>query len=766
MSHIRSRKHTLAAQPLLSQSLFALAAVGLPLAAQAQSPEKTLSEVKVEAKANAEAPYKVEKVSSPKLTQPLLDTTQTITVIKKDVIQEQGASSIVEALRNTPGITLQLGENGNTSAGDTFQMRGFAAQSSIFVDGIRDLGAVTRDAFNVEQVEVAKGPAGADIGRGAASGYVNLVTKLPSREDATSATLGYDSGETKRGTIDLNRRFGDSGAFRINAMVQDGGVMGRKVIQKKSHALAPSIAWGLGGGTRLYLYSQHVRQDNTPDGGTPAVGVPSYYQTDERLRTAPRVDRNNFYGYASDFAKVDADMVTAKIEHELGGKTTLTNTTRYGKTKMDRILTGVHSVTTSKTVKVDGKDVVVPLAQADWSVMRIRQSVLQENEIMGNTTNIVSEFNTGAIGHTLSTGFELLSEEQFAPVRGGLGTAGNANLYQPNRDDALPGYAPALTGAFTKGRTRTAAVYAFDTIKLNAQWQLNGGLRVERYNTETTGATVQAASVPQTIPVGTLVGSRLEKSGKLVSWKAGALYKPAENGSIYLSFANSQTPPGSANFSLAASAGSVANPNMAPQKTSNAELGTKWDVLEKKLALTAAVYRSENKNELTLEDAVSHTWSQLGKRRVEGVELGAVGQITPNWNITAGIATMNSKIIEGTTGGNAAGVATRWTPDLTATLWSTYKLGEQFTFGGGMRYSSEQKRNVDPKTPVIAGTQGIPSYFVADAMFSYKVNKNVSLQFNVYNLFDKFYLESLNSGGSRVVLGARRSGQVSANFTF
>ncbi|UUZ47773.1 TonB-dependent receptor plug domain-containing protein [Massilia sp. B-10] len=143
----------------MTQSLIALAALGSPLAAQAQEAPKeaTLQELRVTAA--PDVPYKATKVSSPKITQPLVDTTQTISVIKKELIAEQGASSIVEALRNTPGITMQLGENGNTSAMDTIQMRGFATQSSIFVDGVRDLGAVTRDAFNIEQIEVAKGPA-------------------------------------------------------------------------------------------------------------------------------------------------------------------------------------------------------------------------------------------------------------------------------------------------------------------------------------------------------------------------------------------------------------------------------------------------------------------------------------------------------------------------------------------------------------------------------------------------------------------------------
>ncbi|UGQ45051.1 catecholate siderophore receptor Fiu [Massilia endophytica] len=752
MSPIRSRKHTLATQPLLNQSLFALAAIGLPMAASAQVAEKTMSEVKVEA--SADLPYKAEKVSSPKLTQPLVDTPQTISIIKKEVLQEQGASSIVEALRNTPGITMQLGENGNTSAGDTFQMRGFSAQTSVFIDGIRDLGAVTRDAFNIEQVEVSKGPAGADIGRGATAGYINLVSKLPSRENSTGATVSYNSGETKRATADLNRTFGETGAFRLNVYAQDGGQMGRKVIDREGRGIAPSVALGLGTPTRVYLFSQHVRQDNKPDGGLPSVGIPGFYNASASLRSAPRVDRENYYGLNSDYEKIDADMGTVKIEHELGSGATLTNTTRYGKSSMDRILTGINTLTASG-------------AQNTWTVSRSRQSVLQDNEILANTTNLVSAFKTGDVGHTLSAGIELLSESQFSPTRAGLGTVAAANLYAPNPADTLSAYAPALTGAYTDGKTRTAAVYAFDTIELSPQWQLNGGLRYEHYKTATSSVTASTATSHPTLPVGSLVGSRVQASDELASFKAGVLYKPATNGSVYLSYANSKTPPGSANFSLSATAGNINNPNMEPQQTTNIELGTKWDVLQNKLALTAALYRTENENEITLLDTATNTYSQLGKRRVEGVELGAVGQITDRWNIIAGLATMDATIKEGTTGNNAAGAATRWSPDLSATLWTSYKLSDQFTVGGGARYMSKQKRVIDPSVDVsLQNVPSVPSYAVADAMLSYKVNKNVSLQLNVYNVFDKFYLNTLNNSGARLTLGAERSAQLTASFLF
>jgi catecholate siderophore receptor len=759
LSYIRNRKH---AAPLLTQSLMALAALSAPMAVHAQQaqdkqevrmPETTVT-------ATAEVPFKADKVSSPKLTQPLLDTTQTISVIRKELIAEQGATSIVDALRNTPGITLQMGENGNTSAGDTFQLRGFATQSSIFVDGVRDLGAVTRDAFNIEQIEVSKGPAGADIGRGAASGYINLVSKSAQLDDINLVTASINSGNNKRVTADVNRTLSPTSAVRLNVLAQDGGVIGRDHSKNRSIGVAPSLSLGLGTPTRITLGSQHIRQDNLPDGGIPSIGLKGFYNADAGIKAGTRVDSANFYGIASDYEKVDADMLTVKIEHDLASGGKLSNVSRFGKSKMDRILTGINAITGA-----------AGSAPSTWTIARSRQSVLQDNEILANQTNLISEFKLGGMSHTVSSGVEFMSEKQNSFGRAGLGTVnGNntANLYHPNFNDAVTGLAPVLNGVFTRGATTTAAAYAFDTIKLTDKFHVNGGLRVEHYTTDSNSAALSTATSHPTLPVGTLVTAPyLKDSDQLVSWKAGVLYKPAPEGSIYAAFATSKTPPGSSNFALSATAGNVNAPNMDPQTTRNIEIGTKWDVLAKTLALTAAVYRTENLNEISLLDAPTNTYSQLGKRRVQGVELGMVGQFTRNWQVTAGVATMKNKIVEGTTGANAAGAQVRWSPDVTATLWSSYKVNDKLTVGGGARYVSDQKRLIDPT--LNAATQNVPEvdgYTVADALLSYKLNKNVSIQLNVYNVFDKFYVSSLNNGGSRFTLGLERSAQLSANIAF
>ena len=762
MAYIRSRQHQKNAVQF-KHTLIAIAALAAPLSVQAQTDvqkstqaqskkENALPEIKVQGA--QDIPYKAEVSSSSKLVKPLLETPQMVSVIKKELLQEQGAYNLMDALRNTPGITMQLGENGNTAAGDTFQMRGFASQSSVFVDGVRDLGAITRDTFNVEQVEVVKGPAGADVGRGAASGYINLASKAAILDDVTTGTASINSGKNKRVTADINRKMGDTTALRLNVFKQAGGVAGRDQVENNGYGVAPSIAVGLGQKSRAYFYSQHIRQNNVPDGGIPTVGLKGFYNANALLLNAPKVDSENFYGSVHDFEKVEADMATAKFEFDLNDTTVLRNITRYGQSSMKRVVTGINGLTATG-------------ARDTWTVARSRQGLDQSNEIIANQTSLNSSFDAAGVKHTLAAGVELLMEKQstntMAVPTGTVIPA--ANLYAPNANVSLP--MPVKNGATTEGQTKTVALYAFDAIDLNDVLQLNTGLRYERYNTESRTVSLSTATTAPTLPVGTLIPAKVTKSDDLLSWKLGTVYKIAKNGRLYGVYATSLTPPGSANFSLSSAANNLNGPKADPQKTTNLEFGTKWDLLDKSLALTAAYYRTDNTNEIVQVDSVTNTFAQFGKRRVEGVELGLVGQINPEWQVTAGAATMKTKILQGATGNNTAGAASRWSPDLTATLWSSYKVLPNLTFGGGVRYTSEQKRVVDPSANVaLQNMPNIAANWVADAVVSYQVNRNLSLQLNVANLTDKAYVNTLNNSGARYTLGTPRTLNLSANVLF
>jgi catecholate siderophore receptor len=344
------------------------AAVVVPMTAHAQNATepKTLSKISVEGQ--DEATPKVDRVSSPKFSQELVNTPQTIAVVSKEVLNQQGATSLSQALRNTPGVTFLLGENGNTATGDSIFMRGFDTQGSIFIDGIRDLGSVTRDTFNTEQVEIAKGPAGPDYGRGAASGYVNLASKVPTDDNFTSGTASYGTSANARITGDVNHAFSESSAVRFNVMGQDGEVDGRDFLERKGWAFAPSVAFGLGGDTRSYFYLLHTEQDNVPDGGVSTLGLDGTFNTafepgGANAGVVPeRVDRTNYYGLASDFEEIKGTMFTARFEHDFSETVTLRNTSRVGHLKQFYVLTGVNAVTATD-------------ANPDlWTVARTRQA--------------------------------------------------------------------------------------------------------------------------------------------------------------------------------------------------------------------------------------------------------------------------------------------------------------------------------------------------------------------------------------------------------
>jgi catecholate siderophore receptor len=723
------------------------------------APGTQLSKITVSGEGDEDTGIKAERVESSKFTQPLLDTPQTVTVIRKEVIMQQGAASLTDTLRNVPGITFQLGENGNTQSGDTIFMRGFDTQSSIFLDGIRDLGAAVRDVFNIEQIEVFKGPAGADNGRGATSGYINLESKVPNATQAISGTTAYGTEDRRRLTADWNQPIGDSGAaFRLNVFGQDGAVAGRDFIQRQSWGIAPSIALGLGTDTRFYAFAQHIKQDNTPDGGVPAIGISDWANATlgANAPNAPQVDPENFYGVKSDFEHIKIDMFTARIEHDFSDATTLRNTSRYGRSDQERVL----------TAPLQAPNVSASTDPSTWTLNLTRHASNRENEILTNQTNITTKFATGSIEHELATGVEFIYEKQFTPTMGGLGTLAPTNLYNPDRNGVftvVPNIAP--TGVFNDGNTVTSAAYAFDTWTLNPQWELTTGARFEHFNTEADAAANNTAVPPVLVP------AHYSTQDNLLSWKVAILYKPTELSSVYATVADSQKPPGSDNFTLAANnAANANNASLAPQRALNYELGTKWDLFGGRVAATAALFKSTNKNDLAHPDVDPNVIVQYGKREVKGIELGLVGQVTDRWQISAGLTSQDTEVTEGsipTTGGPSTqtGANINFSPKLSITTWTTYKVLPNFTVGGGVKHISTSARTVS-NVPVTAGVFQVPSYTVVDLYAAYQFTDKIGLQVNAYNIADEDYVATINNSGQRYSAGTPLSYLATVNFKF
>lgn len=763
MAPIKSRKH---AQSRFNQHMSAaLAALLVPVAAHAaaDAPQaKTLPEVQVISKTGEEAgnDFKAERAASPKYTEILLNTAQTVTVIKKELIMQQGAVTLTEALRNTPGVgTFFLGENGNTTTGDTIYMRGFDSSTSIFVDGVRDIGSISRDVFNVEQLDVLKGPAGTDTGRSSPTGSVNMVSKQAVMESGTTGTVVAGSGKQKRATLDYaSVMSAEKGvAFRLNALAQDSGTPGRDVVKNKRWALAPSLAFGLNSPTRVYLNYLHVDQDNVPSGGVPTIGLPGYKSPDARtfLSTAARVNPENFYGSASDYDQVKADMFTVKVEHDFSPTVKLQNTTRYGKTSQDYLLTAFMG----NSANLKTPDVNDP---STWTITRGNRTVKdQSNTILTNQSVATVNLDLGGLKHTFVGGLELTSEEQTNYSYTGAGTMAVDSLYAPNPYSPITGLNLVRNGAGTNAKVDTQSVYLFDTIKLGEQWIVNVGGRMDHFNVNYNATSLSTATANPTLPVGTLVPTKLKLSDTVGNGKISALYKPTKDSSVYALIATSKQPPGT-NFSLSTSANSASNPKYDPQQSTTTEIGTKWDFLKQKLSLTAAVYKTTVKNELE-QDPVDLLYYQTGRKQVKGIELGVTGEVARNWLVSAGYARMDTKVNNGKVV-TASGINNlNYTPKDAFTSWTSYTLPMGLKVGGGARYVGKLLRGTD-------GAVGTPAfadaYWVVDAMASYSVSKNVDLQLNLYNLADKQYIAQINKSGYRYTPGAPRSASLTANFRF
>lgn len=770
MSHIKSRKHA-PKRPSPALSTATLAA-GLALALPAAAADVVPAD---DAGAQATTLDKVQVrglhsfIVSPKFTQTLQDTPQTIQVIDKELFNQQGATTLTEALRNSAGVgTFYAGENGNTSTGDTLYMRGFDSSSSIFVDGIRDLGSVSRDLFNIEQVEVVKGPASTDTGRSAPTGAINLVTKQASLRDAASGTVSAGSDGQRRANADWNHAFGESGnALRLNAMWQDSDVPGRDHVDNSRWGIAPSLGFNLDGATRVYLNLLYVKQDNVPDGFVPTIGLPGWTPQPglEQLVGRP-VDPQNFYGTRADHDDVTAQMATLRIEHDISDTLKLSNTLRWGKTEQDYLLTSFRSMSGE----------IAWTDPADPSTYTVKRGLPtfkdQRNQILTDQLNLRADFATGGVQHFVSTGVEFSREEYdfFGQAATGGSAWTPANLYDP--DWNATGLTWARNGADRHGKTTTASAYVFDTLKFGENFLLTAGLRADRYKTEFRNAAVCTTSATSTTapqcggnPAGTVLpflDMDLEKT--LVSGKLGAVYKFDDAVSLYANWAISQQPPGGATMELSGAANNANNPKFDPQKARTFEIGTKWNLIENALALNLALFRTEVSNEINtqvLDESGNPT--QTGEKRVEGFEISAVGNFTENWSISAGLSHLSTRVTEGAAATADGTPNLTYTPEDAFTAWTTYRLPFGLSIGGGMRYTGEMHRGTDG---AVGTPQTVKSSTVWDAVLSYPVNDKLTLRLNGYNLFDKQYVAAINKSGYRYTPGSPRTFLLSADFRF
>ena len=653
-------------------------------------------------------------LSSTKRTEPLLDTPQTINVISKEVMEDQGATTLRDVLKNVPGLTITAGEGGNP-AGDNLTLRGFSARNDIFVDGVRDLSPQARDPFNLEQVEVVKGPGSVYTGRGSSGGSINLINKTPGLRRSFGGALDFGSDRTRRATADINMPIGDTVAFRVNLLAHQSGVAGRDVVKFSRWGLAPSLTLGLGKPTRATISYYKLKQDNLSDYGIPWVPATNNVLVEFRDRPAP-VPRNTFYGLRNrDFEKLNADLVTLKFEHDFNDGLSLRNQFRFSNSSRDSMATPPRFANSNST-----------------AINREMRSWLTRDKVWDNQTDFIARFSTGKVVHALVTGFDILRENNIRRTR----TAPNmlTTLLNPNPDDVFPGIVTIspIVGDVT---ANSQALYLFDTAKFGQKWELNGGLRWDRFDAD--GITTTGAPV-----------SRVDR---MLSVRAGAVFKPAAQGSIYVSYGTSLNP------SLEGLSYNTANTVLDPEKTYTIEGGSKWGFLNNRVLLSGALFRVEKLNARTPGILPGDPPQVLeGRQRVSGGELSLEGNLTQAWQVLAGYTRLESKTVESNVAAEVGKQLVN-TPRNSFNLWSTYRLPSGFHFGGGARFVGRRYGN-------IINTRFVDSYWTFDLMASYPISEHVDMKLNLYNLTDKFYFDRI--GGGHIVPGPGRAAMLSTSFRF
>ncbi len=664
------------------------------------------------------------RVASPKFTEPLRNTPQTVTVIPKALMEAQSATTLRDVLRNVPGITIQAGEGG-TPAGDQMAIRGFSARTDIFIDGVRDFGGYSRDSFNLEQVEVTKGPASATTGRGSTGGSVNMVSKAPMPGATRALSVGGGSAAYKRGAIDVNQPMtGLAGAaVRLNVMWQDGDTPGRDVVENTRWGVAPSVAFGLGTPTRVTASYFRLQQDGIPDYGlpwVPAANVPLAAYANQ----TPPVDFSNFYGMRErDYEKTTTDLGTVVASHDIGGVLTLRNQVRYGVTSRDSLITAPRFTSNASTA----------IRRTDW------KSRDQTDTIVADQFDVTARFRTVGVAHAVVAGVDVSREIDENRTRIETGPAAlDTDLFTPTPDDVYVG-GLAANGAGTKGTARSVGAYAFDTVKLGEQWELTGGARWDSFGIAYDSVATTGLVTP------------FERTDRMVTWRGGAVFKPRENGSVYAG-AGTSFNPSAEGLSLSAS-----TVNLAPEQTRNYEVGTKWDLPRRRLSINAAIFSTEKTNARTPGINPGDPPTVLaGRQRVQGVEAGAAGRLTSRLEVYGGYAFMSSRI-------RASNTQTELDNDLTLTprqtfnLWSTFRLPWETTVGGGAQFMDTVFRNT-------LNTTHVPSYWVFSAMAAHDIGRHLTLRVNASNLTDARYVDRV--GGGHFIPGAGRAASLTAGFRF
>jgi catecholate siderophore receptor len=659
-----------------------------------------------------------------KLPTGLQDAPQTINVVSEQLMKQQGTTRLADALKNVPGITFNSGEG--AARGDTVNLRGFSAFNDFFLDGIRDSAVYTRDSFDLDQVEVLKGPSAVLFGRGSTGGVINQVTKAPTLAPLYSATAQVGTNSLLRGTADVDQPLGPTSAIRLNAMDESSDVADRDVAHNERWGIAPSYAIGLGTPTTLVVSYLHQEENNVPDFGIPFVnGAPA------------QVNRSNFYGLASDTNTTRDDIATIRLKHDFNQDLSIADTVRGAS-----YLFGYHFSSPNF-----GNIVPTPSTPLDTVLIgRDSPSSQGDQTNLTNQTDVTWRVTTGPVNHILVVGAEFSRQTSDIgrfnnPFNKNNNFVPETSLLNPNANEFQP-----LEGISSQQNTTaySSAGYLTDTVQIGQYIDLIGGVRYDRF----------AASYNQ-YTVATHATLHLDHTDHETSPRAAIVVKPTDTESFYFSYGTSFDPSAEA-LSL-----TTKTADLGPVEAKTYEVGGKSSLLGGLLNVNASVFRTEVNNAQTNDPDNPGLTTLAGNQRVQGFELGATGYITPEWEIYAGYTYLDPKT---TASGTAAdvGAVLQNVARNSGNFFTEYSVTDDLKVGAGANWLGHRFAD-------FAEQANIPGYVVFNANFSYRLTDNVQVQVNATNLFNKTYYESAyytSAAENHVVPGAGRTVIFSTAFTF
>ena len=623
-----------------------------------------------------------DSVTATRTDTPLLNVPQSITVVTREQLDDQAVYSLGDVLRYIPGVTVGQGE-GNR---DQITLRGQNTTADFFLDGVRDDTQYFRGLYNLERVEVLKGPYALIFGRGG-GGIVNRVQKTPS---ASGVFMGGRASANSFGawdvSADINAPINAMATFRINAVYENLDNH-RDFYEGERYAVNPYLAVDLGAGWRAGLSYEYVNDDRVPDRGVPSLGTAPLTGYRDQFFGVPGVNRTT----------LEASIVKLRLDGALTDTVEVSTTVLYG--DYDKLYTNVYA-----NGPATGQTGTVPLAA--YTDPTDRQNLL----IQGN---LVWDVRAGGMDHKLLFGLEYGDQDSANQRRNGVLSNATFDLTNP----VFPTVTFPAINRDTVSNVETLSAYVQDQISLGDHVEVVAGLRYDRF--DITGLDLQ--SNPD---------RPFARTDDKVSPRLGLIYKPQANVSIYGSYSQSFLPRSGDQFlSL-----SPTTQNLEPEEFTNHEVGAKWDI-RPDLNVTAAVFRLDRTN-ATTPDPLNPTVSiNVGETRTEGVELAVTGRLTTGWQVSGGYSYQDARLQGNDT------VRLAQTPKQQVSLWNRYDLSRRLGFGLGIIHQSSQFAAIR----TTASTTRLPAFTRVDAAVFYAVSDTVDLQLNVENLFDTTYFSDAHN---------------------